>query len=90
MPILPTDNFETLRDRIKENEKGLVLSVVQQFIAEYNKGVCGEIANEKVYVGKVRRVEDIDYGLLLLTASDRLSAFDQHRCDVHPHGPSPC
>ena len=86
VPILPTDNFETLRDRIKENEKGLVISVVQQFIAEYNKGVCGEIASEKVYVGKVRRVEDIDYGLLLLTASDRLSAFDQHRCDVPMKG----
>ena len=86
VPILPTDNFETLRDRIKENEKGLVLSVVQQFIGEYNMRVCGEIASEKVYVGKVRRVEDIDYGLLLLTASDRLSAFDQHRCDVPMKG----
>lgn len=86
VPILPTDNFETLRDRIKENEKGLVLSVVQQFISKFNTSICGEIESDKVYTGKVRRVEDIDYGLLLLSASDRLSAFDQHRCDVPMKG----
>lgn len=86
VPIFPSDSFDILKKRIKANEKGLVLSVIQQFIKEFNSESCNEIDNVKVYVGKVRRVEDIGLGFLLLSASDRLSAFDQHRCDVPMKG----
>ena len=34
-----------------------------------------ELSN-KVYVGKVRSVEDLGYNVLLLDASNRISAFD--------------
>jgi phosphoribosylaminoimidazole-succinocarboxamide synthase len=86
VPILPTDTFDTLKARIKENEKGLVMSIIQKFIEDFNKEMCEELSSDKIYIGKVRQVEDIGYGLLLLTASDRLSAFDQYRCDVPQKG----
>ncbi len=38
------------------------------------------------YIGKVRKVSDIGYGKLLLSASDRLSAFDRHICDIKGKG----
>ena len=40
----------------------------------------------KIYNGKVRRVEDIGNGLLLLSASNRLSAFDKHICEITNKG----
>ena len=86
VPIFSNDCFDTLKTRIKENEKGLVTSVIQRFISEFNNNLCRDVSNDKVYIGKVRRVEDIGYGMLLLSASDRLSAFDQHRCDVPMKG----
>lgn len=36
--------------------------------------------------GKVRRVEDIGNGLLLLSASNRLSAFDRYICEIDNKG----
>lgn len=38
------------------------------------------------YIGKVRKVTDIGYGKLLLSASDRLSAFDKHMCNISGKG----
>ena len=40
----------------------------------------------KIYNGKVRRVEDIGNGLLLLLASNRLSAFDRYICEINNKG----
>ena len=40
----------------------------------------------KPYIGKVRKVSDIGYDKLLLSASDRLSAFDKHICNVKGKG----
>ena len=40
----------------------------------------------KIYNGKVRRVEDIGNGLLLLSASNRLSAFDRYICEINNKG----
>ena len=34
------------------------------------------------YIGKVRKVTDIGNGYLLMSASDRLSSFDKHICDI--------
>ena len=38
------------------------------------------------YVGKVRTVTDIGYKHLLMTASDRLSSFDRHICEIKNKG----
>ena len=38
------------------------------------------------YIGKVRKVTDIGYGYLLMSASDRLSSFDKHICDIKNKG----
>ena len=38
------------------------------------------------YVGKVRTVTDIGYNHLLMTASDRLSSFDRHICEIKNKG----
>ena len=41
---------------------------------------------EQPYIGKVRKVTNLGYGKLLLSASDRLSAFDRHICDIKGKG----
>ena len=41
---------------------------------------------DKIYNGKVRRVEDLGNGELLLSTSNRLSAFDRHICDINNKG----
>ena len=41
---------------------------------------------QQPYIGKVRKVTDLGYGKLLLSASDRLSAFDRHICNVDGKG----
>ena len=38
------------------------------------------------YVGKVRTVREVGYGTLMLSASDRLSSFDRHICDIPNKG----
>ena len=38
---------------------------------------------KKIYNGKVRRVEDLGNGELLLSTSNRLSAFDRYICDIN-------
>ena len=39
-----------------------------------------------IYEGKIRTLEDIDYGLLLFTTSNALSAFDRYICDIENKG----
>jgi len=38
------------------------------------------------YIGKVRKVSDIGYNKLLMTASDRLSSFDRYICSIKGKG----
>ena len=40
----------------------------------------------KIYNGKVRRVEDLGNGELLLSTSNRLSAFDRYICEINNKG----
>ena len=87
VPILPTDTFETLQQRIKSYEKGMLFSVVFNLIkAKTERNLTSKEQNSDVYVGKVRTVENIGNNCLLLTASDRLSAFDKHVCNVPGKG----
>lgn len=83
VPILPGDTYDDLETRQKSLEKGLLISSIYSIADEARKNTC---LKKDVYVGKVRSVENIGYGLLLMTASDRLSSFDKHICDIHNKG----
>ena len=87
VPILESDTLESLEERVKLSEKGILISVLQDFIVRFNESLIEEVEkSKKVYHGKVRRVEDVGYGCLLLSASDRLSAFDRYICDIPNKG----
>ena len=81
VPIYKSDTYETLETRQKSMEKGLLVEAIQKIVAKYNASIIEDL-NSDVYIGKVRRVEDIGYNLLLMSTSDRLSAFDKHVCNV--------
>ena len=50
---------------MKSYEKGILVSVINDYILKNNKNVI-ENNNTKKYIGKVRCVETLDYNLLLL------------------------
>ena len=81
VPIYKSDTYETLETRQKSMEKGLLIQAIQKIVSIYNDLMIKELSSG-VYIGKVRRVEDIGYNLLLMSTSDRLSAFDKHVCNV--------
>ena len=89
IPIYDNDTYEDLETRQKRAEKGLLISAIQQLVNENYSTITNEliaVKNNKVYQGKVRRVEDLENGLLLLSTSDRLSAYDHHICNVPGKG----
>tara|TARA_Y100000591_G_scaffold74837_2_gene62328 strand:+ start:539 stop:2416 length:1878 start_codon:yes stop_codon:yes gene_type:complete len=87
VPILENDTVESLEERVKLSEKGILISVLQDFIVKFNQSLVDNAeVSKKVYNGKVRRVEDVGYGCLLMSASDRLSAFDRYICDIPNKG----
>ena len=81
VPIYGSDTYEMLETRQKSMEKGLLVEAIQKIVGKYNASMIEDL-NSGVYIGKVRRVEDIGYNLLLMSTSDRLSAFDKHVCNV--------
>lgn len=81
--ILPSDTLDDLERRVKYHEKGLMISSIQHFIELRNRAM---VSSTKPYIGKVRKVSDIGYNMLLMTASDRLSAFDRHMCNIRNKG----
>ena len=76
IPLFATDNYKTVEQRIKILEKPLLLSSIRKAIANLNK----------IYIGKVRDVIDIGYGMLQMNHSNRLSAFDKHVCEIEYKG----
>jgi len=84
VPINNTDTLEQLETRVKIYEKGILISAIQKFIVDENR-ILSEPKKE-IYIGKVRNVEDIGYGLLLMEATNRTSAFDRHLCDIPSKG----
>ena len=83
--INDNDTYEILENRVKSYEKGIVISVLQSEVNKFNKLMENKSSNND-YIGKVRTVSDIGYGCLLMTASDRLSAFDRYICDINNKG----
>ena len=84
--IYENDTYESLEKRVKKYEKGLVVKVLLSKIKEHNYDLINISNENKDYVGKVRSVTDIGYNYLLMTASNRLSAFDKHICDIPNKG----
>ena len=85
VPIYCTDTYEELESRQKECEKGILIQAIQMFVNKHNEAFISKL-NSKVYNGKVRRVEDIGYKSLLMSTSNRLSAYDHYICDVPTKG----
>ena len=87
VPIYNNDTLESLTQRQKDMEKGILIQTIQNLVTEHNLNYLETQEKEnKVYVGKVRRVEDIGYGCLLMSASNRLSSFDRYICDINNKG----
>ena len=84
IPIFTNDTYETLESRVKNSEKGIMIQSIQSLINSYNENFINQ--SSKIYNGKVRRVEDIGHGLLLLSASNRLSAFNRYICEINNKG----
>ena len=84
IPINNTDTLEQLESRVKLYEKGIMISAIQKFIVEKNKSLAEP--TKEIYKGKVRNVENIGYRLLLMEATNRISAFDRHLCDIPSKG----
>ena len=87
IPIYEDDSYEDLETRVKLSEKGMLIQTLQILVNTFNKTLI-DTMNEKnsVYNGKVRCVEDIGYNCLILSTSDRLSAFDKYICDIPNKG----
>jgi phosphoribosylaminoimidazole-succinocarboxamide synthase/formyltetrahydrofolate-dependent phosphoribosylglycinamide formyltransferase len=81
--IYPDDTYQDLEDRVKSYEKGIMIEAIQKYVCQHNKE---QINSKKPYIGKVRKVTDIGYDLLMMTASNRLSAFDKHMCQLNNKG----
>ena len=90
---------EQLRSLLKLHEKPLISNVVTRLANEFNTTGLGcylspiseisGLSNSRYspfYRGKVRDVTDIGNDLLLLTASNRVSAFNKHLCEVPEKG----
>ena len=84
VPIYPIDTYELLENRQKIFDRGLLIQSIQKFVTNHNSALVSD--DDKPYVGKVRTVKDVGYDMLLLTASDRLSAFDKHMCNIENKG----
>ena len=85
--IYECDTYESLEERVKSYEKGLVLKVLLNEVKQFNSDIINtKNQDNSDYVGKVRTVSDIGYNYLLMTASNRLSAFDKHICDIPNKG----
>lgn len=84
--ILKNDTLKSLTERVKNYEKGMVITTLQSFVEKYNTKLSSNSINNIPYIGKVRTVKDIGYGYLLLTASDRLSSFDRYICNINGKG----
>lgn len=69
------------RQQVKFHEKTLILRVMNKLISKYNIS-----SMEPFYRGKVRDLTDMGYGLLLMNASNRVSAFDRHLAEVPTKG----
>lgn len=85
-------SLEELRALLKYHEKPLISNTITHLVNEFSRDRLSRLLRlgtpqfEPFYRGKVRNVTDIGYNNLLLTASDRISAFDRHLTNVPNKG----
>ena len=92
-------SVDQLRYLLKLHEKPLISNVVTRLANEFQTTGLGTYLSPNYtgsgyqknrytpfYRGKVREVTDIGNNLLLLTASNRVSAFNKHLCEVPDKG----
>ena len=81
-----------LRELMKYHEKPLILNSLFTIANEFTNNGLNRLLRKSTpryspfYKGKVRSLTDIGYNLLLLNASNRISAFDRHLTEVPDKG----
>jgi phosphoribosylaminoimidazole-succinocarboxamide synthase len=87
IPIQNTDKIEDLRERIRSNEKSLLVKAIKKVMSEfYEHGEKTEDDRTPNYQGKNCDVYDIGYNVLAMVRTDRQSAFDRYICDIPGKG----
>lgn len=80
VPIYKDDTEDILRKRVRYLEKSVLLGAIMD--------VCQDPSNQNGLIlrGKVRQVFDMGSNIMRIEASDKLSAFDRHICNVPGKG----
>jgi formyltetrahydrofolate-dependent phosphoribosylglycinamide formyltransferase/phosphoribosylaminoimidazole-succinocarboxamide synthase len=86
VPILKSDRYDMLEERVRGVEKPLLINSLNKYINMIS--IQSTRANDMLnhYVGKVRDRFEIGYDLVCFHLSDRMSSFDRHICDVRGKG----
>ena len=79
-PIIAS-SVEMYRSQVKFHEKQLIYSCLNKLVNEHHIPVSTD-KYTPFYIGKVRDVTDIGYNMLVMTATDRISAFNRHLSNV--------
>ena len=74
-------SLDQFTQQLKFREKTLINRVLLNLCYEYSSTNL-----EPFYRGKVRDITNLDYNLLLMTATDRISSFDRHLTHVPMKG----
>ena len=83
VPILKSDSYESLEERVKCAEKPVLIRGLMKLILELQSN---SEENRVILSGKVRDRFSLGYNLICFHITDRLSSFDRHICDVPGKG----
>jgi len=79
--ILPNDTLNSLTQRVQAKEKLALINAIYKKLQ-----TPSELTNVVPYIGKVRQMYDLGFGVVAMEHSDRLSAFDRNICNVPGKG----
>ena len=83
------DTIDTLTERIKSYEKGILVQGIQVMMQRHFDNIYllkPLSCFEKIYEGKVRTIYDIGFNLLAMFGTNKQSAFDKHICEIPEKG----
>mgnify|MGYP003998439887 CR=1 FL=1 len=89
VPFVEDDTIESIRTRVREYEKGVLIQGIQAYLSKLvvvENPTTMHSGSKLVKVGKVRRLYDIGYNLLAIHHTDKQSAFDKHICNINDKG----
>jgi len=78
IPIRKNETLETLKNKFQYYEKFMLISAIDKLLSE--------MTSKLTYVGKVRNVYNAGNNIIAIEATDRLSAFDRHICEIPDKG----